>query len=66
MVFVSVTRLHVRSWRFFLSFIWHANHSAHQARRAPGNLRVVLNRDSQAPIGRSRCGRTNPRCELSC
>ena len=47
MVFVSGTRLHLRSWRFFLLFVSLSQRAANQARRAEGNLHVDLTRDTQ-------------------
>ena len=38
MNFISVTRLHIRSYRHLLPFIWHSLRSARQAQRAPGFL----------------------------
>lgn len=48
MAFLSGTRLHLRSWRYFLSFFIHSQRSARQARASDGNLRVELHRDSHA------------------
>jgi len=36
MVFISVTRLRVRSWRFVPQFIWHALKTGRQVERASG------------------------------
>ena len=45
MVFVSGTRLHLRSWRFFLPFVVWSQLAANQARAADGNLHTDLYRD---------------------
>lgn len=42
---VSITRLRVRSWRYFLPFIFYALRAARQARHSEGNLAVSLLRD---------------------
>jgi hypothetical protein len=42
---ISVTRLRVRSWWYFPSFVVQANRSAQQAAASPGNLAVRLLRD---------------------
>jgi len=41
-MFVSITRLHVRGWRFFPAFVVAARRSANQAKAAPGNVAVAL------------------------
>jgi heme-degrading monooxygenase HmoA len=41
-MFVSITRLRLRSWRFMPSFIVQALRSAAQAKAAPGNLGVAI------------------------
>jgi hypothetical protein len=46
-VFISVTRLRVRSWWFLPGFISAALRSSNQARGAPGNLGVELLRDAR-------------------
>ena len=46
MVFVSGTRLHLRSWRYFLPFVISSQRAARQARSSNGNLGVKLHRDS--------------------
>jgi hypothetical protein len=38
MVFISLTRLRVRSWRFMPVFLWYALRSARQAQRSEGFL----------------------------
>jgi hypothetical protein len=43
---VSITRLRVRSWRYFLPFIFFALRSARQAKVSEGNLAVSLLRDA--------------------
>jgi quinol monooxygenase YgiN len=48
MALVSGTRLHLRSWRFFVPFVVYAQRAARQARRSEGNLGVELHRDSRA------------------
>ena len=45
MATISVTRLRVRSWWYFPSFVVQANRAAQQAAAAPGNLAVRLLRD---------------------
>lgn len=46
-MFISVTRLRVRSWRFLPGFIFYALRSSKQARGAGGNLGVELLRDAR-------------------
>jgi hypothetical protein len=45
-VFISITRLRVRSYRFLLGFILYAARSSKQAKSAPGNLGVGLLREA--------------------
>lgn len=45
MPFVSITRLHVRSWWYFPAFLFQTLRIARQAAKADGNLAVILLRD---------------------
>ena len=45
MVFISVTRLRIRSWRFILSFAVHALRSRQQVRKARGFMTGALLND---------------------
>jgi heme-degrading monooxygenase HmoA len=47
MIFISVTRLRVRSLRYLLQFVWQALKTARQAERAPGFLKGRLARDAK-------------------
>jgi hypothetical protein len=42
MASISVTRLRLRSIRFFPAFLWHSIRSQNQAKRAPGNRAMAL------------------------
>ena len=46
MPLVSITRLRIRSWRYFVPFMYLALRSARQAKVAEGNLAVSLLRDT--------------------
>jgi heme-degrading monooxygenase HmoA len=46
MPFVSITRLRVRRWRYLPQFLIQSFRTAHQARRAAGNLAVTVLRDA--------------------
>jgi quinol monooxygenase YgiN len=46
MVFVSVTRLRIRKWRYLPAFFYYTLLSAWQARRAAGNLGLSIHRDA--------------------
>jgi hypothetical protein len=37
-VYVSITGLQLKSWRYFFKFWWHAVRSMTQAKSAPGNI----------------------------
>lgn len=43
---VSITRLRVRSWRYFFPFLLYALRSSRQAKKSEGNLAVSLLRDA--------------------
>ena len=45
MTFVAITRLRLRSWRFFPGVLWHTLRSFWQVRSAPGNRGVRLLRE---------------------
>lgn len=45
MVFISVTRLRIRSWRFIFAFAVHTLRSRQQVRKAPGFLTGALLND---------------------
>jgi len=47
MTFVSVTRLHVRSWRFVVPFLIYTMRSGSQAKRTPGFRGGTLGNDAQ-------------------
>ena len=47
MPFISVTRLHLRSWRFFPAFVFHTLASARQTKKAKGFLVGALAGDPE-------------------
>lgn len=46
MVFISVTRLRLRAWRFLPAFLWLSFASERQAKQALGNLKTKLVTDA--------------------
>ena len=48
MTLVSVTRLHVRSWRFFLPFLIYTMRSGSQAKRSQGFRGGMVGNDAQS------------------
>lgn len=48
MPFVSITRLRLRSVRYFPQFVWFSLLSSRQAKRSTGNLRAKFLRDHNA------------------
>ncbi|MEN3952448.1 antibiotic biosynthesis monooxygenase [Iodidimonas sp. SYSU 1G8] len=47
MIFISVTRLRIRSWRAMPAFAWHVLRVVRQARTAPGSIEVELLADAR-------------------
>jgi quinol monooxygenase YgiN len=45
MTVVSITRLHIRSWRYFIPFMLYTIRSLRQAKAAEGNLHASVMRD---------------------
>lgn len=50
MSFISLTRLHLRSKRYFPSFFWHSWKSIQQAKGSPGFLEGRLARDGDGGL----------------
>jgi hypothetical protein len=60
MAIVSVTRLHLRSLRFFPGFLWYTRRSMRQAKKTPGNLGVRVRKTKGLAFWTLAIWRDNP------